>query len=91
VAAQADAVSIRSGPVREGNDLRNIAATLHVQAARAVARFAIKTLLSMKGVLEVRGDVGVAARAGIRADRRGAWNLHILCERGDPVGRLFLC
>jgi len=91
MAAQADAVSIRSGPVREGNNLRNVSAALHVQAAGTMARFAINALLSMKSMPEIGGDFRVAGRARFGADRRGAWNLDIFCVRRYPVGRLFLC
>jgi hypothetical protein len=88
---EAHAIRICGGSVGERNNLRNIPAALDVQAARTVACFAIKTLLSMKGMPEIGGDIGVACRAGLGTDRRGAWNLHILCERRHPVGRLLLC
>jgi len=88
---EAHAIRICGGSVGEGNNLRNIPAALDVQAARTMACFAIKTLLSMKGMPEIGGDIGVACRADLSTDRRGAWNLHILCERRNPVGRLFLC
>jgi hypothetical protein len=88
---QADAVSVGGGTLAKRDDLRNVSAARHVQAPGTMARLAIKTLLSMKGMPETGRDIGVARRAGLGTDRRGAGNLHVLCEGGDPVGRLFLC
>jgi hypothetical protein len=64
VTAQADAIRIRGGPVREGNNLGNISAALHVQAAGPVALFALDALLRMKRVPVVLRDIGVTRRTG---------------------------
>jgi len=91
VTAQANAVRVCSGPLTEGDDLRNVSTTLHVQAAGAVALFTFNTLLRMEGVPEVRGDIGMAGRARICPNRRSAGNLNILRERGNSVRRLLSC
>ena len=50
VTTQAYTVSVRGGTVAKGDDLGNVPAALHVQAARAVALLAFHALLGMKRV-----------------------------------------
>ena len=82
---QTHAVCVGSRALTERDDLGNITATLHVQAAGTVALLAFDALLGMKGVPEVFRDVGVAGGAGFRAHRSRALNLDVLPIRGDRV------
>jgi hypothetical protein len=86
VTAQAHAIGIGSRPVRERNDFRYISAAFDVQAAGAVAFFAVNTLLRVEGVPEIVGDFSVARSAGVAAGRLSPGNLDILCERADAIG-----
>jgi hypothetical protein len=85
VAAQADAVGIRCGAVRERNNFRYIPAAFDVQAAGTMACFAVNTLLCVEGVPEIVGDFSVARSAGVAADRLSPGNFYILRKRADAV------
>lgn len=80
VATQTHAVGVMRRALLERDDLRNISAALDVQAARTVTLLALDTLLGMKGMPEIFGDVGMACGARIVTHRSSAGNLCIFGE-----------
>jgi hypothetical protein len=80
VATQASTVRVRCGPLTEGDDLRDVATALNVQAARTVALFALNPLLSMERVPKILGRVFVTGRANLASRRLRARDLHIFRE-----------
>jgi hypothetical protein len=85
MATQAGTIGVSRRTVRERDDLRNVSATVHMQATRTMTLLALNALLGMKSSPEIFGDVGVTSRARVRAHRSCPRNLHVLRKRGDGV------
>jgi hypothetical protein len=85
VTTQADAITFRGGTMAKGDDLGNVAAALHVQAAGTVALLAFHALLGMKRMPKILSDVGMTCSACVGSHRGRPWNLHVLRIRGDRV------
>lgn len=91
VAAKANAISLHSRTLAERNDLSNVSAAIHVQAARAVTLLALYALLRVKGMPEILSDVRVAGGAGFGANRFRSWDFDKLCEGCDAKLGLLSC
>ncbi len=83
MATEADPVRVVWRPLPERNDLRHIAAAVNMQASRAVALLAFHSLLGMKGMLVILGDLRVARGTHFGARLLGAGNLRVLRKRSD--------
>ena len=69
----------------ERDDLGNVAAALHVQAAGTVALLAFDALLGMKRTPKILSDVGMTRSACFGHIGVAPGNLHVLRIRGDCV------
>lgn len=72
VATQANAIGLLHGALGKTDDLGDIAASVHVKAAVAVAILALHSLLLVVCVLEILRSFLVARCAGFAAYARGA-------------------
>ena len=82
---QTRTIGIVGGTLTEGNDLGDISAAFHMQAAGTMALLTLNSLLRMEGVPELFGDVGVTRGARFRPHGCSSGNLNVLRERGNPV------
>ncbi len=86
VTTQADSVGDLGGTLLEADDLGDVAAAVHVQAALAVAILALYALLLVVSVLEALAGVVVTSSADLRPDARSAGDLSVLGQRLLTLG-----
>ena len=92
MAAQAGSVGLSRGTISVADNFRDVSAGLDMQAAGAVAVFALDPLLGVKGMAKIAAHVRVARFARLRAHSRGAGNRYVFSETGDlPTVRFLLC